>query len=354
MCLRCYETDIIIGMKEPKGAKMTSIGIIANPNSGKDIRRLVSHATVIDNIEKINIIERIVLGAQALGVKKVFVMPDSYNMGYKVRDKLNSSNELKCEINIVDMMIFDDINDTVKAAEFMEKNDEIKCVIILGGDGTNRAAAKSIKNTPIIAISTGTNNVYPTMLEGTVVGMAAAVVASGRFDDSKFISKDKRIEIYKNEELVDIALIDAVISKDIFIGSKAIWNMNTIEKIIVTRSHPASIGFSSLIGCKKIIYPEDDFGAYLDINSGNGNIKVPIAAGVIESILVSDPIIIGFDDEYEFIAKNMGIIALDGEREIKFSENQKLIFRIRRTGPLNVDIIKALETAQLKGFFNVV
>jgi predicted polyphosphate/ATP-dependent NAD kinase len=66
---------------------MASIGIIANPASGKDIRRLVSHATVIDNNEKINIVERIVLGAQALGVKKVFVMPDSYNMGYRVEDK---------------------------------------------------------------------------------------------------------------------------------------------------------------------------------------------------------------------------------------------------------------------------
>ena len=169
---------------------MASIGIIANPASGKDIRRLVSHATVIDNNEKINIVERIVLGAQALGVEKVFVMPDSYNMGYRVEDKLNSCNELRCEINVVNMMRFDGMEDTVKAAAYMEKNDDIKCVIILGGDGTNRAAAKSLKDTPIITISTGTNNVYPTMLEGTVAGMAAAAVASGRFDDRKYVTKD--------------------------------------------------------------------------------------------------------------------------------------------------------------------
>lgn len=191
---------------------MASIGIIANPASGKDIRRLVSHATVIDNNEKINIVERIVLGAQALGVKKVFVMPDSYNMGYRVEDKLKSCNELKCEINIVNMLRFDGMEDTVKAADYMEKNNEIRCIITLGGDGTNRAAARSIKNTPLITISTGTNNVYPTMLEGTVAGMAAAAVASGRFDDSKFVTKDKRIEIYRDDELIDIALIDAVIS----------------------------------------------------------------------------------------------------------------------------------------------
>ena len=330
---------------------MASIGIIANPASGKDIRRLVSHATVIDNNEKINIVERIVLGAQALGVKKVFVMPDSYNMGYRVEDKLNSCNELKCEINVVNMQRFDGMEDTVKAADYMEKSNEIKCIITLGGDGTNRAVAKSIKNTPIITISTGTNNVYPTMLEGTIAGMAAAAVASGRFDESKYKIKDKRIEIYKDEELIDIALIDAVISNDVFIGSKAIWNMDTIEKIIVTRSHPASIGFSSLVGCKKIIYPEDDFGAYVDINSGNEKIKAPIAAGVVESIQVSEPVILGFNDEYEFIAEDRGIIALDGEREVEFSKDQKLVFKIRRTGPFHVDVIKALEVAQLNGFF---
>ena len=330
---------------------MASIGIIANPASGKDIRRLVSHATVIDNNEKINIVERIVLGAQALGVEKVFVMPDSYNMGYRVEDKLNGCNELKCEINVVNMQRFDGMEDTVKAADYMEKNNEIKCIITLGGDGTNRAVAKSIKNTPIITISTGTNNVYPTMLEGTIAGMAAAAVASGRFDESKYKIKDKRIEIYKDEELIDIALIDAVISNDLFIGSKAIWIMDTIEKIIVTRAHPSSIGFSSLVGCKKIIYPEDDFGAYVEINSVSEKIKAPIAAGVVESISVSEPVILRFDDEYEFIAEDRGIIALDGEREVEFSKDQRLVFKIRRTGPFRVDVIKALEVAQLNGFF---
>ena len=48
---------------------MASIGIIANPASGKDIRRLVSYATTIDNNEKVNICKRIVLAAQGLGVE---------------------------------------------------------------------------------------------------------------------------------------------------------------------------------------------------------------------------------------------------------------------------------------------
>ncbi|HHZ01669.1 MAG TPA: ATP-NAD kinase [Tissierellia bacterium] len=332
---------------------MASIGIIANPASGKDIRRLVSHATVIDNNEKINIVERIVLGAQALGVEKVYMMPDSYNIGYRVADKLISCHELKCEIVVLDMPYFDSMEDTVRAVEYMENNEEIKCIVTLGGDGTNRAVAKSIKNTPLITVSTGTNNVYPVMMEGTIVGMAAAAVSSGKFDEEKFILRDKRIEIYRDNIFIDIALIDAVISTDVFIGSKAIWDMNSIEKIFVTRSHPASIGFSSIVGCKKIIYPEDDFGACVDINLNNNEIMAPIAAGVVEPISVGEPKILSLNDEYEYITERRGTIALDGEREIEYAKDQKFVFKIRRTGPYHVDVIKVLEVAQISGFFTL-
>lgn len=331
---------------------MISIGIIANPASGKDIRRLVSHATVIDNNEKINIVERIVLGAQALGVERVYMMPDSYNMGYRVEDKLNTCDELKCEINVINMMRLDGIEDTLKAAEYME-NANVGCIVTLGGDGTNRAVAKVIKNTPVITISTGTNNAYPVMMEGTVAGMAAAAVASGRFDKDKFIQRDKRIEIYKDNVLKDIALIDAVISKDIFVGSKAIWDMDSIEKVFVSRCHPASIGFSSIAGCKKIISPDDDFGACVDINVNNSKIVAAIAAGVVTPISVSEPTILDLNEEYAYITRYRGTIALDGEREIQFSENQRYVFKITRNGPYHVDVKKTLETAQLNGFFDI-
>jgi len=330
---------------------MASIGIIANPASGKDIRRLVSHATVIDNNEKINIVERIVLGAQALGVDKVYMMPDSYNMGYRVEDKLNICNELKCQINVINMMRFDGMEDTLKAAEFMENNDDIGCIVTLGGDGTNRAVAKSVKNTPLVTISTGTNNVYPVMLEGTIAGMAAAAVASNRFDKNIYAQKDKRIEIYTDNQLRDIALIDAVISKDVFVGSRAIWDMDSIEKIFVTRSHPASIGFSSVLGCKKIIKPKDDFGAYINVNTNGASIIAPIAAGVVNKIFIDEPVILGFNDEFEYITKSRGTIALDGEREIEFSKNQRFVFKISRNGPYHVDVVNVLEIAQQNGFF---
>ena len=69
---------------------MSSLGIIANPASGKDIRRLVSYATIIDNQGKENIIKRLVVAAQSLGVDEILFMPDSYHFGEAVIGDLRS------------------------------------------------------------------------------------------------------------------------------------------------------------------------------------------------------------------------------------------------------------------------
>ncbi|EDU37134.1 ATP-NAD kinase [Clostridium sporogenes] len=331
---------------------MNKIGIIANPASGKDIRRLVSHATTIDNNEKVNIVERIVLAAEAFGVKNIFIMPDTFQIGYKVLDNLNTLGELSTNLKTINMKITGSIKDTINAAKLMEEY-EVDCLVVLGGDGTSRAAAKSINKTPIISISTGTNNVYPEMLEGTVVGMAAAFVASEKFGLNNIYHRDKRIEIFKDGTLVDIALVDAVISKNLFVGAKAIWDVEDMEKVIVTRAHPGTIGFSSLVGCRKIIEIEDDFGAVIDLTENKYKIIAPIAAGTIEKVHMGDIKIIKLNEEYKFTSKEKGVIALDGEREISFKKGETFIFKITRKGPIRVNIKSALELAQAQGFFNI-
>ncbi|NFL56108.1 ATP-NAD kinase [Clostridium botulinum] len=331
---------------------MNKIGIIANPASGKDIRRLVSHATTIDNNEKVNIVERIVLSAEAFGVKDILIMPDIFQIGYKVLDNLNTLGELSTNLQIMNMKVRGSIDDTINAAKLMEEYG-VDCLVVLGGDGTSRAVAKSINKIPIISISTGTNNVYPEMLKGTVVGMAAAFVASQKFGLNNIYHRDKRIEIFKDGALVDIALVDSVISKNLFVGAKAIWDVEDMEKIIVTRAHPGTIGFSSLVGCRKIIEIEDDFGAVIDLTENKYKIIAPIAAGTIEKVHMGDTKIINLNEEYKFTSKEKGVIALDGEREISFKKGETFIFKITRKGPIRVNIKSALELAQAQGFFNI-
>lgn len=329
---------------------MSTIGIIANPASGKDIRRLVSHATVIDNNEKVNIIERIVLGAQQFGVSKVLMMPDSYVMGYKVEEKLKRSGELSAEIQTLDYSIEAGPIDTERAAKIMEEK-ALGCVVILGGDGTHRLAAKHLKNVPIIGVSTGTNNAYPKLLEGTVVGMAAAAIASEKEIYKPSYERDKIIEIKKNGSYVDLALVDVVISDAVVIGSKAIWDLENIKEIIVSKAHPASIGFSSLIGVNKIITEKDAYGARLVINQGENKFYAPLAAGKIVKVISQDVEEIPIGEVIHWKASYKGVIAVDGEREISFKKGDALSFVMNRNGPLHVDVEKALEVALKDGFY---
>ena len=330
---------------------MSTIGIIANPASGKDIRRLVSHATVVDNNEKINIVKRIILAAQGAGVKGVVIMPDTFLIGYKASEALKSSKELKIPVEILDMRIKGSVEDTILAARLMEEN-KVQCIIALGGDGTSRAVAKSITTTPLISISTGTNNVYPEMLEGTVVGIAAAAVSTRTSNLGQSCRRDKRIEILKDGKMLDIALVDCVISKQTYIGSRAIWDPEDIQSVIVSRANPASIGFSTIVGVKKIIGEDDDFGASINVNVGEFQLVAPIAAGTMKEIRVDEPLIHPLDETFSMSMDYKGIMALDGEREIPFKKGDIFEFKITRDGPYRVNIKKTIESAQLNGLFN--
>ena len=329
---------------------MASIGIIANPASGKDIRRLVSYATTIDNNEKVNICQRIVLAAQEFGVEECVFMPETFMIGPKVQDNLISDGKMKAKIRTLDFPIDASVRDTVTSAAMMEKMGT-GCIVILGGDGTSRAAMKSIVNTPVISVSTGTNNVYPTLMEGTVVGMAAAAVARMP-DPYAACVRDKRIEVYINGQFRDIALIDAVVSADFFSGARAIWNPERIRRIVVSRCHPATIGFSAIPGAYVIVRDTDPFGFAVTLGEGGERILASIAAGVLTRVGIHDPRRLALGEPYTFVAEERCMIALDGEREIPVAPGDSVRMTVTGNGPWRVLPRKALEEAQRLGMYS--
>src|SRR3954451_7475891 len=52
-----------------------TVGVIANPASGRDIRRLVTGGSVFDNAEKASMVFRLMAGLGAAGVERVLMMP---------------------------------------------------------------------------------------------------------------------------------------------------------------------------------------------------------------------------------------------------------------------------------------
>ena len=220
---------------------MGLVGIIANPAASKDIRRLVAQGRVVPDWEKVNIVRRVMLGLQAVGANQILAMADSSNLVRRAAD----DPTLAIELEFVDQPPFYSEGDTVRAAAVMAESG-VDCLITLGGDGTNRAAVAGTRNLPMVAISTGTNNVFPTMVEGTLAGLAAGLVAGGRLDLAEVSVSSKILNVYVDGELRDIALIDVALSKERFVASKAIWDMDTLFEVFLTRAEPASIGLSSI------------------------------------------------------------------------------------------------------------
>jgi len=337
---------------------LSLVGMIANPAASKDIRRLVAQGRVVPDWEKVNTLKRALLGLQAVGVDRVVAMPDSSHLVARARDDSNLSLELES----LDMPALYTEGDTVRAAQMMEEMG-VGCVITLGGDGTNRAVAKGSSAIPIVAVSTGTNNVFPTMIEGTLAGLAAGLVVQGELDLSWVTVVSKMLEIYIDGQYQDMALVDVALSRERFVATRAIWDMSTIYEVFLTRAEPSSIGLSSIGGRLQPLSLEEEGGLYYRLANSDGaesasrnpdnSIKVlaPIAPGMISTVPISDWRLL-VEGERVPVEPRFCTIALDGERSISVTPEHKVEIGISRTGPPVVQVELVLETAAKLGLFN--
>lgn len=258
------------------------VGIIANPASGRDIRRLVAHGTVFDNNEKTAIVRRVLLGLDAVGIRHVAYMPE-HDFGILPRALTGlHGHTLQLEALPLEMPILSTSADSTRAAQLLVEQGA-GCIITLGGDGTNRAVARGCGNVPLIPISTGTNNVFPIFLEGTIAGMAAGVVAIG-IQDGSITRRTPRLEVRINGIPVENALVDVAVSSLPFVGSRAIWDLSTVREVVLSRVAPAAIGLSSLGVALLNSSTETDSqrGMQIVLGKGNRQILAPLAPGVVK------------------------------------------------------------------------
>ena len=136
---------------------MSSVGIIANPRAGKDIRRLVAHGSVLDTQEKVYIVRRAILGLEGAGVDEIIFFPDPASIGPKALSGIEGDR--KATVRMLEMSVYDEAADSTRAAALMQEQG-VSCVIVLGGDGTNRVVTKGSGSMPLVPLSTGTNNTF--------------------------------------------------------------------------------------------------------------------------------------------------------------------------------------------------
>lgn len=327
---------------------MSKVGIIANPAAGKDIRRLVSYASLTDNREKTDLVRRIILGIDSTGVDEILLMPDYYGLGSRALSGLRREN-IRARISILDMKVSGTQEDSTTAMRLM-KELGVGCTVTVGGDGTNRAVVKGDRSIPLVTVSTGTNNVFPAMVEATTAGIAAGVVTRGVIDLTRVVSTHKRLIVTRNGEETDMALIDVVVLEQAFIGARAVWKLSEVKHIVCTRAEPGSIGLSCIGGSVYPVRPEDDYGLLVELGEGNIRVKAAVLPGIIQEIGIKSFKLINLGEEVELAYKPC-LIALDGERELMVKAQDEIKVRLERDGPHVVDINKAVTEAATQGFF---
>ena len=220
----------------PVGMSPPFIGLIANPVSARDIRRIVANAGNLQLPDRVNIVLRLLSALAAVGIDKVRMMPDRAGLAamlkrHTVREQRQGHS--LAEVEFLDIDPTSTVADTFRAARMLREAGAA-AIVVLGGDGTHRAVVRELisgtggwrETVPIAGISTGTNNAFPALRESTSVGLAVGLHAAGRLDAGTALATNKLLEIRIDgaEGLrEDIALVDAVIADARLIGARALW-----------------------------------------------------------------------------------------------------------------------------------
>ena len=325
---------------------MRAVGLVANPASGKDIRRLAGKASVFDNREKLAIVRRAVIGAIAAGARRFVYMSDSHGIVKQAIAETTIPRGVRFEA--LPSSGTDSAMDTIVAAEQMAQKD-CAVVLVLGGDGTNRAFVRGWRDATLVSLSTGTNNVFPVMAEATVAGMALGLIAAGTVASRLVATQAKVIDVDIEEAEQDIALIDAVITRDAFIGAKALLDPSQLKEALLCRAEPAAVGITSLGGLVRPVSDKDDFGLHLTFAKGGRQLLAPMGPGMFAKVEIGKTRFVKFDQAVK--ASGPSVIALDGERERVIAPGQRIEMRISRRGPWVVDLAATLQRAAKQKIF---
>ncbi len=326
---------------------MPLIGIIANPSSGKDIRRLVADADGVDNQHKARIVRRALRGIAATTATntdsddpiRVAVMPEQADIRRRAVDGL----QLPFPVTVLDSPCRGVAGDSQAAAEELARQGAA-AIIVLGGDGTHRMVAKGCTDLPLVPISTGTNNVWPQRNEGTLAGVAAALVAQGQVPTESACRQTPRLDVLRDGQAIDMALVD-VAACDIRVpGARALWDIDRIHQLVLSQALPGVLGLSAIGG--SLPPPPDGArrGLALEIGPGGEPVLAPIAPGLVVPVPVRSVRWIE-PGERVAILDRPGTLALDGERETPIKTNDNLAVEFNPHGPTMVDVTLTLQLA---------
>ena len=328
------------------GPRMPTVGIVVNPRLGTDVRRALAAAAPVTVEDKTNAVRRVVLGARAAGVNRFVVHHDTHRIVRRATETMRG-----LELDWLEPPQTFTEEDTVAAVAGMRS----RCcdvVVVLGGDGTNRAAARGWPDLVVVPLSTGTNNAFPMAVEATIAGAAAGHVASGAVlvDEVAHPTTVVRVRPEGIDEPDDLALVDAVAVDDPYLGSFELFDPATVRTAVLSRADPALVGFAGVGGLVSPVGADEDEGLLLRFGRPSDCDRVvrgPIAPGCYAEFGLIEQRRLALDEEVH--VDGPLLLAFDGERKRRLVFDERVHLSVRRDGPRLVDVSAVMNRAAVDG-----
>jgi predicted polyphosphate/ATP-dependent NAD kinase len=323
------------------------VGIVANPASGRDIRRLVAGASVFGNADKAGMVFRLLAGLGAAGVQRALMLPAGDGLSPTLHRQLErrTGDAPFPTLEELALPLSSSGADTTRAVQEMCARG-VDAIAVLGGDGTHRLVAKMCGDVPICALSTGTNNVFPEMREATVAGIATGLVVTGR-GGSHALIREAALLVERDGAPPDLALVDVAVTRDRFVGARALWRHESLRELFVTFADPGAVGLSSVAGQLAPMERGGRRGLHVRLAEDRARAEVVLSVALAPG-LVTDVAVAGFaplePGQRVALAPGAGTLALDGEREIERRGDDGATVHLA-DGPRRIDVDAVMRNA---------
>lgn len=331
-----------MGFRALMPAQNAGLGIVVNPMSGRDVRRVAARASTSQHHEKQQQVTRLVIAALEQGVQRIFLAQEPFRINQRAVEHLPERDK----IEILEFPLTHTSKDTETMIDMMWARG-CRTFIVLGGDGTNRIVARRYPDCALMPLSTGTNNVFPLTIEASLAGAAAGLIATGRVDREAETLRCKRVHLKGTSAkgpIHDIALIDAVVLKNDTLGSLLPFSGTDLDYLILTRAEPASVGLSPIGGYLEPCGHSDDFGVLVRCgNPAKKTVRVPISPGLWNTVPIQFCRKLPLEEPVNL--HGSGILAYDGDRTHDLASLTDCTATISRDGPFIIDPARVLMTA---------
>jgi predicted polyphosphate/ATP-dependent NAD kinase len=323
------------------------VGIVANPAAARDIRRLSAHGSSVTTNDKVNVLKRVLAGLASVGVERVVSMTDlsGISAGLHAARRRPSAAHWPT-IDFLDLPLTRSAADTDAATRAMAVAG-VGAIVVVGGDGTNRVVAGQSGATPLVSISTGTNNAFPRAVEPTVAGIAAGLVAldTDRYRSATYRSKQLLVTV---GDRVERALVDVAVCTTDGLGAGAVSDPGAISQLFLCFAESDAIGLSAIGGHLRPTDRRSRHGLAVTLGApAIARIRPPIGPGLVADVDIAAVTRLEVGEPHELAGA--GVLAVDGERMIRPGPGDDPVIVLSAEGPTVVDVAAVLSRAATTG-----